>query len=244
MGDNFIIYILAYAGDFEYHSLPLTFAPGFHHGAQICSSIEIISDTKAEGEEEFSVILNIGSRASVRLGNNVTTVVITDDDGMLYVAFLIITLLRTVFQSAVSFSIPASATAVEGGSAVAVCVEMTPMSTAATLAKDVIVTLTTVDGTGNYVHDIFEEGITFMHIRTATRDFSLHSVPLTFASGSAEGAELCASLTAYSDQIVESEEIFVIRLILVSSKESFFSLGNAEAAMYIIDSDCMLTSMS
>ena len=50
---------------------------------------------------------------------------------------------------------PASATAVEGGSAVAVCVEMNSTSEAATLAKNVVVTLSTVDGTGMYVQDIF-----------------------------------------------------------------------------------------
>ena len=78
-------------GDFSYDSLPLTFAPGFHDGAQICSSIEIISDTKAEGEEEFFVKLNtpaLRSRTSVSLGHNTTTVIITDDDGMLYSDFM------------------------------------------------------------------------------------------------------------------------------------------------------------
>lgn len=86
---TFIVTIAATAndGDFNYRSLLLTFAPGFHDGAQICSSIEIISDTKAEGEEEFSITLGwsaMGSRTSVSLGNNATTVIITDDDGMLY----------------------------------------------------------------------------------------------------------------------------------------------------------------
>ena len=65
-------------------------------------------------------------------------------------------------------------------------------------------------------------------------------MPLTFAPGSTEGVELCASLTAYSDNLVESEEIFIVMLLLVSSKESFFGLGNTEAAVYIIDSDGML----
>ena len=65
-------------------------------------------------------------------------------------------------------------------------------------------------------------------------------MPLTFAPGSTEGVELCASLTAYSDNLVESEEMFSVRLLLPFSKESFFGLGNTEAAIYVIDSDGML----
>lgn len=71
-------------------------------------------------------------------------------------------------------------------------------------------------------------------------DFSLDSMPLTFTPGSVEGAEFCVSPTVYSDNLVEPEEVFVIILNLVSSKESFFSLGNVEAAVYIIDSNCTL----
>lgn len=49
---------------------------------------------------------------------------------------------------------PTSAAVVEGGSAVLVCVEMTATSAEAILDKHVVVTLTTVDGTGiYYVHD-------------------------------------------------------------------------------------------
>lgn len=54
-------------------------------------------------------------------------------------------------QSAVSFAMPASATIVEGGSAVALCVEMTATSMAATLDKEVVLTLSTVDGTGKCI---------------------------------------------------------------------------------------------
>jgi hypothetical protein len=71
-----------------------------------------------------------------------------------------------------------------------------------------------------------------------TNDFSALSVPLTFASGSTGGAELCSSVTPYSDNVVESEETFLVRLIHTSPKGSFFSLGNSEITMYLIDSDC------
>lgn len=51
-----------------------------------------------------------------------------------------------------SFAIPATATLVEGGS-VQICVEMnSTTSAAAILGKDVIVTLSTVDGTGMKKH--------------------------------------------------------------------------------------------
>jgi hypothetical protein len=51
--------------------------------------------------------------------------------------------------SAVSFAIPATATVVEGGAALRVCVLMTAISPAATLGSEVIVNLTTIDGSGN-----------------------------------------------------------------------------------------------
>jgi hypothetical protein len=50
--------------------------------------------------------------------------------------------------SAVSFAIPASATVVEGGAALVVCVQMTEVSPAATLGTEVIVNLSTMDGSG------------------------------------------------------------------------------------------------
>lgn len=70
-------------------------------------------------------------------------------------------------------------------------------------------------------------------------DFSLLSMPLTFASGSSDGEGVCASVIAYSDNLVESEEFFVVRLILITPGESFFSLENTETAINLIDSDCM-----
>lgn len=68
-------------------------------------------------------------------------------------------------------------------------------------------------------------------------DFSMLSASLTFTPGSAEGEEVCASVTAYSDNLVEFEEVFVVKL--TSPEGSFFSLGNTEAAISLIDSDCM-----
>lgn len=66
----------------------------------------------------------------------------------------------------------------------------------------------------------------------------MFTVSLTFATGSADGEEACAPVTAYSDNLVEFEEIFTIKLALLTPNGSFLDLGNAEAAINLIDSDC------
>lgn len=72
-------------GDFDYLSIPLTFAPGSGDGALMCFPVEVVSDNKAEGEEEFSITITmVTAGASLSLGNNVTTVILTDDDGTLH----------------------------------------------------------------------------------------------------------------------------------------------------------------
>jgi hypothetical protein len=56
-----------------------------------------------------------------------------------------------IFFSAVSFAVvPAMVTVVEGGTPLSVCVQMTTTPAEATLGKEVVVTLSTVDGTGMY----------------------------------------------------------------------------------------------
>ena len=65
------------------------------------------------------------------------------------------------------------------------------------------------------------------------------SASLTFAPGSIDGEEMCASIITYSDSLVEFEEVFVVKLVAVSPEESFFSLGNTEASVNLVDSDCM-----
>lgn len=66
----------------------------------------------------------------------------------------------------------------------------------------------------------------------------MFSVSLTFATGSADGEEVCGSVLAYSDNLVEFDEFFAVKLALVTPKGSFLSLGNTEAAINLIDSDC------
>lgn len=49
---------------------------------------------------------------------------------------------------AASFAVPSTVSVSEGGAATSVCVEMTAIPANATLAKEVVVTLSTRDGTG------------------------------------------------------------------------------------------------
>ena len=63
------------------------------------------------------------------------------------------------------------------------------------------------------------------------------SVPLTFEPGSASGFEVCASITADSDDLVESDEYFSIALEMVTADGTSFHLGNTETVVTITDSD-------
>ena len=68
-------------------------------------------------------------------------------------------------------------------------------------------------------------------------DFTFTSVTLTFATGSADGAEMCASVAVVIDNLVESDEDFTIELSLVTLAGTSLRLGNTEAAVTIVDSD-------
>ena len=57
--------------------------------------------------------------------------------------------------SAASFEIDANATVVEDGPAVNVCVEMTANPPTASLAKEVLVELSTIEGTGKNLQGLF-----------------------------------------------------------------------------------------
>lgn len=64
-------------------------------------------------------------------------------------------------------------------------------------------------------------------------------MPLTFPSGSEDSAEMCASVSVNSDNLVELEEDFTITLSLVTLG-AIFTLGNNVSAVTLIDSDGML----
>lgn len=67
-------------------------------------------------------------------------------------------------------------------------------------------------------------------------DFTSVSMLLTFGPDSADGAEMCASVTANSDNLVELEEDFTVILSLVTLGASL-SVGNAATIVAVADSD-------
>lgn len=76
-------------------------------------------------------------------------------------------------------------------------------------------------------------------IAATADDYSLNSsVPLTFLPGSVDGTEVCTSLTALADQLVECEEDFFVSLALVTQGSSI-SLGNTATNVTLTDGDGM-----
>lgn len=68
--------------DFSQFSLSLTFIPGSGSGALMCPSLTVLADDVIEGEENFTVRLDlVTSGASLRMGNSALSVTLTDDDG-------------------------------------------------------------------------------------------------------------------------------------------------------------------
>ena len=68
--------------DFSLLSVSLTFAPGSGDNALMCSSVNVLSDSITEPEEDFTIALALMTTGdSLHLGNNVTTVTHVDDDG-------------------------------------------------------------------------------------------------------------------------------------------------------------------
>lgn len=119
--------------------------------------------------------------------------------------------------------IPDTAAVAEGGS-VMICAQMAAISAAATLGTEVVVILTTVDGTAT----------------AGNGDYSSLSVFLTFAPGSTDGAEMCESVVANSDRLVESEENFKVQLALGTLGGSNLRLGNSLTAITLTDSNGMV----
>ena len=72
----------------------------------------------------------------------------------------------------------------------------------------------------------------------AGEDYSSTNTMLTFVSGSAYGAERCASVTALSDNLVESDEEFSIYLTMAASTTAEISLGNNKTTVIVMDNEC------
>jgi hypothetical protein len=80
--------------------------------------------------------------------------------------------------------------------------------------------------------------ILFYIFFTATsNDFSpLSAVPLTFSPQSVNGEQICANLTVFADDLVESEENFTVTLDLMTLNE-VLTVGNAIAMVTVVDID-------
>ena len=65
-------------------------------------------------------------------------------------------------------------------------------------------------------------------------DFQDLSLPLSFSSGSGDGAQVCALVDIFSDNLVEGEEDFAVTLSLVTSTASL-SLGNKVTVVTLTD---------
>lgn len=61
-------------------------------------------------------------------------------------------------------------------------------------------------------------------------------VPLTFVPGSGENTEVCTTLSAIPDDVVEGDEEFTVILSLTTTGPSL-SIGNNVTTVTIVDSD-------
>ncbi len=72
----------AIVGDFTALYAPLSFSSGSTDGDRKCVNITVISDQLVECEEDFTAVLTLDTiEDNLFLGNNSTTVTLTDSDG-------------------------------------------------------------------------------------------------------------------------------------------------------------------
>lgn len=122
------------------------------------------------------------------------------------------------------------------------CCSLTTSPSSATLANDVALSLSTVDGTGTMpCLDPLSYclAIVVVVIAIATNgggDYEPLYMPINFPTGSADGAETCASVVVNSDNLVETEEHFMVVLALRASGTSL-RLGTNATTIALIDSD-------
>ena len=142
----YLLFNIATDEDFFLSSdMPLTFASGSRNGTEVCVSLAANTDDEVECEEDFTVLLALLTPGNnLNLVNTATAIKIVDTNGIQNCTQ------RPVFEClrflAASFDINATATVVEDNTLM-VCAEM--FSGGATLSKEVIVTVSTTEGSGN-----------------------------------------------------------------------------------------------
>ena len=124
--------------------MDLVFIAGTSNGTIQCLNVTIFDDSLVESNETFTVTLTT-SNSVVELGNNLTTITITDTDSMhrwLWWQFLY----SNHFDSVPTVSVPAMLSVAEDEETVQVCATLNIQSY--TTAVDINVILASSDGTG------------------------------------------------------------------------------------------------
>ena len=134
------------------------------------------------------------------------------------------------------FSIPAMETVAEADTPFQACVTLN--SENASLAVQLVVSLTTDNGTGK-TKNIKDTKISPFNTAISGEDFTQLSEEVTFMIGDADGQERCTNITLMADNLVECEENFTVSLALVTNKPNL-SLGTDKSSVVIEDSNCML----
>ncbi len=139
---------------------------------------------------------------------------------------------------AASFSIPSMLMVDESDSIFEVCVTMTTAPLGVMLAKDVELTLSTMNGTGKILLKVASKVRleSLFSASDADGDFIALTMPVTFTSGSSDGAMMCVNVTVVADAMVEGEMNFIVGLTLVTVGESI-SVGNNSTLVILVDSD-------
>lgn len=126
--------------------MPLTFPIGSAYGAKVCVPLTAVADNLVECDEDFMVVLDLlSSGTSISLGNNSTAVKLVDSDGMYALYRKDNEIVESNFLPVASFALSTMATVIEG-EPLKMCAQME--SAGATLGKEVVVTVSTVNGTG------------------------------------------------------------------------------------------------
>ena len=137
-------------GDYETLSMSVTFPTGSNDGTERCVSVNVHTDNAVESEEYFTVMLAlVTTGTSFKIGNDTSTIVVMDSDGMLTLHHKLDPTFVPISAAAL-FEIPATATVVESDYLGTLCVTMATLPPQATLANEVILSLSSVETTGGW----------------------------------------------------------------------------------------------
>ena len=217
-------------------SVDLVFTAGSINGTMQCLNVTIFDDSLVESNETFTVIMTTSSLVLI-LGNNVTTVVIMDNDRMIHVTVKPYSLTLLLLLIAAEVSVPAVLNVTEDEGAVQVCATL---SLGTELEVDITVTLATSDGTGMRVYKTSNsslcEPLHVFPIATNGSDYLGVSMDLIFTAGITNGTMQCLNAIINTTCTVEEDETFTVTL---TTSSSVVTLGNDVTTVVIMDNDSM-----